>query len=388
MIAAFLSKLKRTDWVLTACMTCLIAMGTAFIWSACSTRQIAVIQNIWRVHAGTAAFGLAIYFTLASIDYRRLFAFVAIPAYAGALVLLVAVLVVGAEIYGGRRWLWFFQPSEVAKLAVIIFIAFLLGREGRRSFKWFVAAGAAFAVPALLILKEPDLGTALVLAPAVVVMLLVARVWTKGLVALLMVALLAAGLVLGTVYVAERQNDEARKAQMYSRLPLREHQIKRLKVFLFPERDLRGTGYSQHQLLISIGSGSVWGKGLRKGEFKALGYLPQSVSMNDFIFAVVAEESGFIGNLLLLALYLGVLLPCLRIAFKATDERGQLLAAGVATLIFCHVYINIAMSIGLMPITGLPLPFISAGRTFLIVLMASLGLVQSVAVHNEEIAET
>ena len=110
--------------------------------------------------------------------------------------------------------------------------------------------------------------------------------------------------------------------------------------------------------------------------------------MNDFIFAVVAEESGFIGNLLLLALYLGVLLPCLRIAFKATDERGQLLAAGVATLIFCHVYINIAMSIGLMPITGLPLPFISAGRTFLIVLMASLGLVQSVAVHNEEIAET
>ena len=113
MIAAFLSKLKRTDWVLTACMTCLIAMGTAFIWSACSTRQIAVIQNIWRVHAGTAAFGLAIYFTLAAIDYRRLFAFVAIPAYAGALVLLVAVLVVGAEIYGGRRWLWFFQPSEV-----------------------------------------------------------------------------------------------------------------------------------------------------------------------------------------------------------------------------------------------------------------------------------
>lgn len=388
MVEAFLSRLRRTDWVLTICMVCLVAMGTAFIWSACSTRQAAVIQNIWRVHAGTAAFGLALYFALAAIDYRRLLDFAAMPAYAGALVLLVAVLAFGAEIYGGRRWLWFFQPSEVAKLAVIMFIAHLVGRDGRRSFKWFAAAAAAFAVPALLILKEPDLGTALALAPAVVVMLLVARVWTKGLVAMLIAALLAMGLVLGTVYVAERQNDEARKAQLYSRLPLREHQIKRLKVFLFPERDLRGTGYSQHQLLISIGSGSVWGKGLRKGELKALGYLPQSVSMNDFIFAVVAEESGFMGNMLLLALYLGVLLPCLRISFKAADERGRLLAAGVATLIFCHLYINIAMSIGLMPITGLPLPFISAGRTFLLILMASLGLVQSVAVHNEEIAET
>ncbi len=388
MIATFLSKIKRTDWVLTVCMTCLIAIGTAFIWSAGSARQIAAIQNIWHVHAYTAAFGFIVYFALASIDYRKLLDFAAIPAYAGALVLLVAVLKFGAEVYGGRRWLWFFQPSELAKIAVIVFIAYLAGREGRRSFKWFLATGAAFAVPALLILKEPDLGTALVLAPAVMVMLFVARVWTKGLVALLLVALLAAGLVLGTVYVAERQNDEARKEQLYSRLPLREHQIKRLRVFLFPERDLRGAGYNQHQALISIGSGSVWGKGLRKGELKALGYLPQSVSMNDFIFAVVAEESGFMGNLLLLTLYLGVLLPSLRIAFKSTDERGRLIATGVATLIFCHVYINIAMSIGLMPITGLPLPFISAGRTFLIVVMASFGLVQSVAVHNEEIAET
>ena len=384
MAAEILAKIRRTDWVLTACMTALVAMGAVFIWSAGSARQVAALQSIWHVHACTAALGLAVYFAISAIDYRRLLDFAAVPGYAFALILLVAVLVFGASIYGGRRWLWFFQPSEVSKIAVIAFMAHLLGREGRTSFRWFLAAAAAFALPALLILEEPDLGTALVLAPSVLMMMLVARTWTKGLVTMLLAGLLAVGLVLGTVYVAESQSSPERRARMYSRLPLKEHQITRLRVFLFPDRDIRGAGYNLRQANISIGSGSVWGKGLRKGELKALGYLPPSVSMNDFIFAVIAEESGFMGTLLLLALYLGLLMSVLKIAFRADDDRGRLIAVGVSTLIFCHVYINIAMSIGLMPITGLPLPLISAGRTFLIVLMASLGLVQSVAVHTGE----
>ncbi len=384
MAAEILAKIRRTDWVLTACMTALVVMGAVFIWSAGSARQVAALQSIWHVHACTAALGLAVYFAISAIDYRRLLDFAAVPGYAFALILLVAVLVFGASIYGGRRWLWFFQPSEVSKIAVIAFMAHLLGREGRTSFRWFLAAAAAFALPALLILEEPDLGTALVLAPSVLMMMLVARTWTKGLVTMLLAGLLAVGLVLGTVYVAESQSSPERRARMYSRLPLKEHQITRLRVFLFPDRDIRGAGYNLRQANISIGSGSVWGKGLRKGELKALGYLPPSVSMNDFIFAVIAEESGFMGTLLLLALYLGLLMSVLKIAFRADDDRGRLIAVGVSTLIFCHVYINIAMSIGLMPITGLPLPLISAGRTFLIVLMASLGLVQSVAVHTGE----
>ena len=384
MAAEILAKIRRTDWVLTACMTALVVMGAVFIWSAGSARQVAALQSIWHVHACTAALGLAVYFAISAIDYRRLLDFAAVPGYAFAMILLVAVLVFGASIYGGRRWLWFFQPSEVSKIAVIAFMAHLLGREGRTSFRWFLAAAAAFALPALLILEEPDLGTALVLAPSVLMMMLVARTWTKGLVTMLLAGLLAVGLVLGTVYVAESQSSPERRARMYSRLPLKEHQITRLRVFLFPDRDIRGAGYNLRQANISIGSGSVWGKGLRKGELKALGYLPPSVSMNDFIFAVIAEESGFMGTLLLLALYLGLLMSVLKIAFRADDDRGRLIAVGVSTLIFCHVYINIAMSIGLMPITGLPLPLISAGRTFLIVLMASLGLVQSVAVHTGE----
>ena len=384
MIETLLNKFKRMDWLLTSSMIALIIFGTTFIWSAGAARQTVLLQGLWYSNACTAVLGLMIYFAISVIDYRKLVEVIATPCYVLALILLVAVLVFGAHIYGGKRWLWFFQPSEISKLAIILFISHLVGHVGRESFKWFLAAGLAFGIPALLILKEPDLGTTLVLVPSVLVMLLAARVWIKGLVVLIITGLLAAGLVLGTVYVAERENDPDRKAELYKRLPLKNHQIQRLRVFLFPDQDRRGAGYNYRQALISIGSGSVWGKGLKKGELKALGFLPPTVSQNDFIFAVVAEESGFVGNLILLAFYLGLLLSSLRIAFFATDDRGRLIAAGVSTLIFCHIYINIAMSIGLMPITGLPLPFISAGRTFLIVLMASLGFVQSVCVHREE----
>ena len=379
-----LEKIRRMDWLLSACILALVAMGTVFIWSAGSARTSAALQGIWRVHAVTAAFGLALYFACALVDYRKLLGALATPGYALSLALLVAVLLFGAKVYGGRRWLWFFQPSELAKLAVILFAAHLFGRAGRESFRWFLAALLVLGAPALLILAEPDLGTALVLVPAVVAMLLAARVWTKGLVTLLLAGLIGAGAVLGTVFLAEQTPDPERRARIYARLPLRDHQLKRLRVFLFPDRDLRGAGYNLRQAQISIGSGSVWGKGLKKGSQKTLGYLPPSVSMNDFIFAVLAEEAGFRGTLAMLALFLGVLLSGARIALRATDDAGRLVAVGVTTLVFCHLYINVAMSIGLMPITGLPLPFISAGRTFLVVLLAALGVVQSVAVHRAE----
>ena len=384
MFKSLLAKFKRMDWLMTACVLALIVMGTVFIWSSGSARQSASLQTIWVTHAYTAVFGLAIYFACALFDYRKLLNWLATPIYAISLVLLVAVLVFGAKVYGGRRWLWFFQPSEVSKLAVLLFVAHLFGRMGRESFRWFMAGLLVLGAPALLILAEPDLGTALVLVPAVLAMLLAARVWTKGLVAILLMGILAMGTVLGTVYVAEGKAEADQRARIYSYVPLREHQLKRLRVFLFPDRDITNTGYNLRQAQISIGSGSMWGKGLKKGEQKSLGYLPPSVSMNDFIFAVLAEESGFMGALTMLALFLGILLAGIRIAFMSRDDRGRLFVIGATTLVFCHLYINVAMSIGLMPITGLPLPFISAGRTFLVVLLAMLGIVQSVAVHQEE----
>ena len=385
-----LRMLRRFDWTMFVCMLLLTGLGVKLIQSAGGARASAALQGLWTVHAWTAAAGLLVYFALAALDYRKLLRWCAGPFFVLALLMLVAVLAVGSVRYGGRRWLWFFQPSELAKLAVILVLARVFGghaapEEGTpRRYGWRGAlAGLALAgIPAALILAEPDLGTALVLAPTAIVMMLAARVWVRGLVALLLAGVLVAGLLLGTVYVAERQPTPEARARIYARVPLKEHQLKRLRVFLFPDRDIRGDGYNLHQARISIGSGSWRGKGFGHGSLKQLGYLPPAVSMNDFIFAVLAEETGFVGCMSMLLLFLGILLPGLRVAWRCADDQGRLLAMGVCTLVFSHVYVNVAMSIGLMPITGLPLPFVSAGRTFLIVVMAALGCVQSVAMHG------
>ncbi len=381
---SFLSTLARLDLTLLVCTIALTVIGTIFIHSAGSARTVVALHSVWRAHAVTAALGLAIYLILAHLDYRRILNWTALPFYAISLAMLVAVLIFGAKVYGGRRWLWFFQPSEVAKLAVIMITAKIFAERARTGFKAFLLGCTTLGVPVALILVEPDLGTALVLVPAALTMLLAARVWTRGILVLLLAGTLAVGAALGTVYVAETTPDLDRRAEIYSHLPLRQHQIKRLRVFLFPDTDIHGAGYNLRQAEISIGSGSVWGKGIGQGAQKFLGYLPPSVSMNDFIFAVLAEESGFVGSALMLLLFLGYFAAATRIAFRASDDGGRLLAIGVSTLVFCHVYVNVAMSIGLMPITGLPLPFISAGRTFLVILMAATGLLQSVAVHREE----
>ena len=157
-----------------------------------------------------------------------------------------------------------------------------------------------------------------------------------------------------------------------------------MKTFLFPQAERTGAGWNQEQALISIGTGGWSGKGLGRGENNRLKFLPASVSMNDFVFCVYAEETGYRGSLVLLGLFAVLTLSGVWTAWRAADVRGRLLALGVTTLVFDHVFVNIAMSIGLLPITGLPLPFISSGRTFLVVVMAGLGLTQSVAIHREE----
>jgi len=366
-----------------AAMLALVAVGTVAIWSAGNARTEAVFHGMWKANLTTAISGLAVYFALAIADYRKLLSWTAVAAYLVALLLLVAVLVLGSEVYGGRRWLWFFQPSEIAKLCVICMIAKVFGDEERRTFRWFVAGCAIVAVPVLLILMEPDLGTALTLIPATLLMLFVARVWRRGLVTLLAVGGVAVFAVLGAVYEAEKPGvPESRRERILKWVPLKNHQVSRVKVFLFPDEDLTGAGYTLRQAKISIGSGGFSGKGIGKGESNHLKYLPQSISMNDFIFCVYAEETGFVGSLLLLALFGALLVPGAWTAVVASDGSGRLLAIGVSTLVFAHVWINIAMSIGLVPITGLPLPFISSGRTFLVVVMAGFGLIQSVSIHG------
>ena len=384
--------LRRFDWLMFAAMAALVAVGTVAIWSAGNARAEAVFHGMW-VNNLTAAFvGLALYFVLAAVDYRRTLDFLALPGYAVALVFLVAVLVFGTSVYGGRRWLWFFQPSEISKLFVIALVAWLFGRRrvpllGIRveGFRSFLLLAAVAGVPVLLILAEPDLGTALTLLPAVAVMAFAAGVWRRGLVTIAALAGSAALLVLGAVYEAERPGVPAARRELILKfVPLRQHQVRRVKVFLFPETDVTGAGYNLRQAKISIGSGGFSGKGIGRGETNHLKYLPQAISMNDFIFCVWAEETGFVGSVALLALFAAILACGCRAAFVSSDGCGRLLALGVSTLVFAHVYVNIAMSIGLVPITGLPLPFVSSGRTFLVTVMCGLGLIQSVTIHREE----
>ena len=395
-----MKRLRHFNWIMFLSMVLLVGIGTAAIWSAGSARSETLFHGMWINNLTTAAFGLAIYFALAFSDYRRLLDWFAIPAYAAALVLLVAVLVFGDTVYGGKRWLWFFQPSEVSKVCVIMLLAWVFGTGAERSpakqesaffgdwrfgFRGFLLAAAAIGLPALLILAEPDLGTTLTLIPATMIMLLVARVWRRGLTVMFLSGAMAAAAVLWSVYEAEKPGvAPQRRERILSCVPLKPHQIKRVRVFLFPDEDLQGAGYNLRQAKISIGSGGFSGKGLGKGETNHLKYLPQAISMNDFIFCVYAEEMGFVGSLALLFLFGCLLVPGCWVAFVSTDGRGRLLAIGVSTLVFAHVYINIAMSIGLVPITGLPLPFISSGRTFVLTVMAGLGLVQSVSMHREE----
>ena len=395
-----MKKLRHFNWIMFLAMLALIGIGTLAIWSSGNARAEAVFHGMWINNLATAAFGLTVYLLLAFSDYRKLLDWFAVPSYALSLVLLVAVLVFGDTVYGGKRWLWFFQPSEISKLCLIALLAWMYGTpeetspvkahggffgDWRFGFRGFLAAVAAIGVPAVLILAEPDLGTTLTLVPATLLMLLVARVWRTGLVAMFLAGSIAAAAVLGAVYEAEKPGVPAeRRERILKYVPLKPHQVKRVRVFLFPDEDLQGAGYNLRQAKISIGSGGFSGKGLGKGETNHLKYLPQAISMNDFIFCVYAEETGFVGSLVLLALFGCLLVPGCWVAFVSTDGRGRLIALGVSTLVFAHVYINIAMSIGLVPITGLPLPFISSGRTFLLTVMAGLGLVQSVSMHREE----
>ncbi len=386
---AFFARLARMDLAITLSMAALSAIGVAFVYSVGSaswaeTGAAAAVRTKYVSQAAAAAAGFAAYFALAQADYRKILVWAAAPLYALSVLALAAVLVFGTEINHARRWLWGFQPSEFAKVALILALAALFGpgRMAGRGFKAFLAGAAAIAAPAVLVNMEPDLGTVLVMAAAGVAMMLAARVWTKGMAAMLAAAACVAAFELSTVRMAEREPDPERKAELLARTGLRPHQIDRLRVFLFPDTDILGAGYHLRQAEISVGSGGLWGRGFGKGRQTQWGYMQPSKSISDFIFAALAEEAGFAGSATVLALYLAFLAGCVRTALKADDDGGRLIAAGAGTLVFCHVYENVAMNIGLMPITGLPLPFISYGRTSLAAFMALAGLVQSVAVHS------
>ena len=366
-------------------MVCLAVMGVLYIYSSCSVRDDVDLQQLYIRHAEAIVWGLLLYGMAAFLNYRRLLAWSWL-AYGVILVLLTLVPIIGDSQMGAKRWLFGIQPSEPAKLAIIMVLAWLYSRRGeKRGAGTFFLTLMLAGVPAVLILLQPDLGTAMVLVPTVFMMMFAANVAPKLLWGSSIIGVVAAGIVLGLVYVTETvKMPKERHDALIRATCLRDHQLRRLQVFMFPDKDLHGSGYNRRQSEIAVGSGGTWGKGYLQGEHYMLGYLPPSVSSNDFIFAVLAEEAGFAGTLMVLLLFLSLTWTGLWVALRCRDDGGRIFCVGVVTLMFSHTFINIAMTIGLMPITGLPLPFISYGRTFMLTMMVALGLVQSVSMYGRE----
>jgi rod shape determining protein RodA len=387
MLKDLLGRFRRLNPLLLATMLGLVVAGVAFVYSACSVRDDPALRMLYMRHAEVGLAGLALYLALAALDYRAVVRRWGWLVYAGCLALLLLVPFFGDATMGARRWLFGIQPSEPAKLAIIMLLAWLFSRRGAsRGAGMFLLAMAATGIPAALILMQPDLGTAMVLVPTVFAMLFAANVAPRILWSCVLVGAAVAGVVMGLIYTAEKADvAPERRAHLIAMTHLKPHQIRRLQVFLFPDKDLHGSGYNRRQSEIAVGSGGTWGKGYLRGEQYMLGYLPPSISSNDFIFAVLAEEAGFAGSLTVLLLFLGLLGSGLWVAFRCQDATGRLFCVGVVTLTFSHMFINIAMTIGMMPITGLPLPFISYGRTFMLTMMAAFGLVQSVSIRGREL---
>lgn len=389
-IAHLLRPYLRMNRLLLLCMAALLALGVAFINSACATRTGDVRWLHVRQMTRWIPLGLLAHLLLARIPYRRQTDWSLVP-YALSLVLLVLVLVpgIGTVRFGARRWLYGFQPSEFAKLALLPALGFLLGGSTLESgVRKLVLTLLAAGLPTALIVLQPDLGTALVLIPATVAMLFVSGCAPRTLAALCLTALLAAALFFGAILLPDRLPADSPARVRLERVTDRvilPHWKRRVLAFAHPERDPLGAGWNKRQSEIAVGSGGFWGKGYLNGTQNILGFLPRSVASTDFIFSVIAEEAGFAGSLLLLALYGGLFGAVGWTGWRCRDAAGRLLCVGVGALLFVHTFVNLAMTIGLVPITGLPLPLISYGGSFTISTMAMLGLVQSVALHGRSI---
>jgi rod shape determining protein RodA len=383
---------ERFDLVTPACLVGLSLFGVFFIYSA----QMAREGTQWKQQILYLAMGAVVYLFTSLMDYRLWLKY-AHFIYLVALVSLLLVLIPGIGTthgMGARRWLDLgvaFQPSEIGKIAVLFATASILtgSRLGtvKDSLQVLVKLALAVGIPMLLIIAEPDLGNALAIAPMVFAMLFVSNLSTRFFAAALGIFLLIVGIVAIDIwrygnFMEANKLDYGQQNSAYnshSWLPLRGYWRNRLIAFAMPDKvDPMGIGWNTRQSTISVASGGLTGKGWTEGTQAKLGYLPAAVAHNDFIFSVIAEEKGFLGSITVIGLFGVVLWNGLRIAGLARDRFGALLALGVTVLFTVHVFVNIAMTVGLMPVKGIPLPFISYGGTFVLSCCLLQGLVQSV----------
>jgi rod shape determining protein RodA len=352
------------DWPMLAMVLALCTISVLEIYSATLHTKYTGFhtkQIFW------IAAGLVAMFLFSKIDYHRLLDWV--PwAYGVCMVALLAVLAVGQKVLGARRWIklgpMHFQPSEWVKLVLILAVARYFANLGGRSLTWkdIFKAFALVGVPLLLVLKQPDLGTALTYTP-----ILVAGLFLGGINLRQALILSTCGLVLvGGVWSSGKL--------------LKPYQKARLTSFINPDNDPKGTGYQLLQSKIAVGSGGVWGKGAAKGTQTQGDFLP--IPHADFIFAAFGEEHGFVGAVFVLLLYFFILMRLIQNAQTAADLSGSLIIMGVVAVLTFQIAVNVGMVIGFMPVTGIPLPLMSYGGSSVLFTFLALGAAMNVRMRR------
>jgi len=368
------SPIRQLDWWLLVAVTALVSIGGLLIWSATQERQLAIggdPQAFLKKHVINAVLGVALGAVAALIDYRTIRAYAPIVYGASCLGLLVVLSPLGVTINGAHSWIvlpagFQIQPSEFAKVAIVVGMAMLLGekRDGESAPRDsdVVQVLALCALPMLLIMAQPDFGTTMVFIFTILGVLTVAGAparWIGG--------LMLAGVITGTVVAPH---------------VLEDYQLNRFRVVADPRIDLQGVGYNTNQARIAIGSGGLFGKGLFQGTQTQGRFIPEQ--QTDFVFTVAGEELGLVGGAGIIFAIGVVLWRGLRIATRATDPFGRLVAAGVVSWFGFQSFENIGMTLGIMPVTGLPLPFVSYGGSSMFANLMAVGLLLNVHMRSRE----
>ncbi len=367
------SPLRSLDWILLLTVLVISLIGTVLVYAATepSLRQAGENPHTYLIkQLLNIAIGLVLMLGVSLLDYRQLRLYAPFVLVLSCLGLLAVLSPLGTIVNGARSWIslpggFQIEPSEYAKIAVILLAAALLSdlRQGetRPGLRAVLLTLAVAAVPLALIVAEPDLGVTVLMVALIAGMITLSGVrwtWLAGLAGITV--------LLGFAVV---------KLHL-----LKSYQISRFTSFLHPSENPRGTGYSAHQSAISIGSGGMHGQGLFHGQLVAGGFVPEQHT--DFIFSVAGEELGFVGCMVIIGLLALVLLRAIRIAAKADDQFGMLVAAGIAIWFAVQSFINIGMTMGIMPVTGLPLPFLSYGGSAMFADMIAIGALQVVHRHR------
>ncbi|MBH63745.1 MAG: rod shape-determining protein RodA [Alphaproteobacteria bacterium] len=358
----FIQRVWQLNWGLMLLIIVTACVGLATLYSISGgTTETWVSRQLMRFGVG---FFLMLLVAVIDIRFWLRAAFL---IYGVALVLLVAVEVVGTVGMGAQRWVdlgpFQLQPSEVMKIALVLALARYfhgIAHEEVVQLRWLVVPSLMVIIPVTLVLRQPDLGTALLLLIGAAVMFFLAgvRLWIFG-----------AGLM------------TALAAIPFAWHYLHDYQRERILTFLNPERDPLGAGYHILQSKIALGSGGMFGKGFLQGTQSHLNFLPEI--QTDFIFTMLAEEFGLVGALGLLALYVFMLAYAIAIALRSRSQFGRLLGMGIAGTFFVYFFINIAMVTGLVPVVGVPLPLLSYGGTAMVTILVGFGLIMSVYIHRD-----